>query len=135
MPWSALVKSPNKFLDKCYLPDGVFLTEISKMRGGALTACIHHWSGRISKGDIAFRFKAVDDAHQREVDVKKKKRRAAPDEEPETPKEEPAESSHHKTFADTHDSEEESADKNEVTGKGKAKAAVDSWCEGFSYGS
>lgn len=137
VPWSALLKSPNKFLDNCYLPEGVFLTEISKMKGGALNACIRHWSGRIGKGEIAFRFKAVEDSHQRETNVKKK-RRAPRDEES-------AENSDHKRVADSqdgdqasangHDSDQESADADQVTGKGNARVATELWWDAFSYGS
>lgn len=113
------------------------LTEISKMKGGALNACINHWSGRISKGEIAFRFKAVEDSHLREVDVKKK-RRGPRDQEP-------AESSHRKRFADGqdghqvsadgHESDQESAHADQVTGEGNVKVAPGLWCDGFSYGS
>jgi hypothetical protein len=136
VPWSALLNSPNKFLDKCYLPDGVLLTEISKMKGGALNACINHWSGRIGKGEIAFRFKAVEDSHLREVDVKKK-RRAPRDKEP-------AESSPRKRSADDedgdqasasdgHNSDQELAHAGQVIGEGNVKVAPELWYEDFSY--
>jgi hypothetical protein len=130
-----MLKSPNKFLEPCYLPEGVLLTEISKMKGGPLNACIRHWSGRVHKGEIAFRFKAVEDSHLREVNATKK--RHAPHDKAK------AKSSHREKLADSQDgdqmsadeSDQESADENEVTGKGKAKAVVELWYGGFTYGS
>jgi hypothetical protein len=111
--------------------------EISKMKGGALNACINHWSGRIRKGEIAFRFKAVEDSHMREVDVKRKHR--APRDK------EPAESSHRKTLADRedgdkasasdgHDSDQQSAHADEATSEGNVKVAPELWYESFNYG-
>jgi hypothetical protein len=76
VPWTALFQTPDKFLESCYLPAGVQLTEISKMKAQTLNACLLHWSERVENGEIAFRFKAVEDSHLRVP--KSKKKRPAP---------------------------------------------------------
>jgi hypothetical protein len=68
-------------LESCYLPSGVQLTDISKMRGKDINECLSHWSERVEKGEIAFRFKAVEESHLRVQ--KSKKKRSAPDSEDE----------------------------------------------------
>jgi hypothetical protein len=97
------------------------------MKGGDLNACIRHWAGRIGKGEIAFRFKAVEDSHLREGNAKKKRRAV--------------ESSHHRPSADSqdghqasadgHDSDQESADVDEVTVQGNTQDAAKLWCDYF----
>jgi hypothetical protein len=72
VPWTALFQTPDKFLDAHYLPAGVQLTEISKMKAKTLNACLLHWSERVQNGEIAFRFKAVEDSHLRVPTSKKK---------------------------------------------------------------
>jgi hypothetical protein len=123
-----LWQSPNKFLEACYLPDGVVLREISKMKGGSLNACVLHWATWVEKGQIAFRFKAVEDCHMREVTAKKK-RAPSHDEEPDKSNDGEA---HRTGSEDGHDSDEDSTHSvvhpvKEVTGKGKAKAAGQLW--------
>ena len=43
------------------------------MKGKAITDCLLHWSKRVEKGDIAFRFKAVEESHLRVPKLKKKR--------------------------------------------------------------
>jgi hypothetical protein len=66
VPWAALSKSPDDFFEPMYLPEGVELEEVSKMKAGALNGCVRHWLKRAKQGDIAFQFKAVQDSHRRE---------------------------------------------------------------------
>jgi hypothetical protein len=87
VPWTAVLQAPAKFLEPCYLPAGVKLTEISKMKAESLNACIHHWSERVTNGDIAFRFKHVDPSHQ--LAVKSNKKRPAPPSDDESSDDEP----------------------------------------------
>jgi hypothetical protein len=76
VPWKALAETPDKFLESHYLPAGVQLTDISKMKGKDINECLLHWSKRVEQGDIAFRFKAVEESHLRVP--KSKKKRPAP---------------------------------------------------------
>jgi hypothetical protein len=43
------------------------------MKEKAITDCLLHWSKQVEKGDIAFRFKAVEDSHMRVPKLKKKR--------------------------------------------------------------
>lgn len=79
VPWAALSKSPDSFIEPKYLPDGVELQEISKMKGGPLNRCIQHWLERAETGDIPLRFKAVHDSHRRDGKGKKKRKQPARD--------------------------------------------------------
>jgi hypothetical protein len=62
VPWLSLSQTPEKFLDPCYLPQGVKLTEISKMKAESLHSCLRHWVKRTEDGEIAFRFKTVQES-------------------------------------------------------------------------
>jgi hypothetical protein len=129
-----LQKSPNKFLEPGYLPDGVLLTEISKMKAGSLNACVLHWATRVEEGQIAFRFKAVEDCHMRGVAAKKKRAPSSDDEHDKRSHRE----SHGTHSEDGHDSDEGSRHSvvhpvKDATGKGKAKAAGQLWYVGFTY--
>lgn len=125
MPWKALVETPDKFLELCYLPAGVQLTDISKMKAKTLNACLLHWSDRVQNGDIAFRFKAVEESHLRVPKSKRKRPAPASEDEAEhgnlgdhpSTKSGPTESV---DASGSHDDDEE-------TGKGKEKQVPPSW--------
>jgi hypothetical protein len=55
------------------------------MKQDALKACIDHWLERVAKGDVAFRFKAVDPSHQGVSSSKRKRRAPLTDDEDEGP--------------------------------------------------
>ena len=59
VPWTHIRNEPEKFFDAKYLPAGVILVEISKMKSEALQACIRHWYKRQEAGEHAFEFKFV----------------------------------------------------------------------------
>jgi hypothetical protein len=84
IPWSLLQEDPDKFFDAKYLPAGVLLGEISKMKSGALQSCLKHWHRRQENGDCPFRFKYVHDTDYRAVQAKGKSGDAS-DEEIELP--------------------------------------------------
>jgi len=152
VPWKALAETPDKFLELCYLPVGVHLTDISKMKAQTLTSCLLHWSDRVQNGDIAFRFKAVEESHLRVP--KSKKKRSAPASEDEADQsskgDHPSTSTQQKThphLASEEEGEESSGgdhpstqvgasrsvdgddsdDADEDTGKGKGKHVPLSW--------
>lgn len=77
VPWKLIAEDPDKFFDDDYLPDGVRLIEISKMRGDDLQACYRHWSSSQNKGEDAFLFKHVHQTDLRTDHANKKKRHAA----------------------------------------------------------
>lgn len=80
IPWSLLQEDPNKFFDAEYLPAGVLLGEISKMKSGALQSCLKHWHRRQENGDCPFRFKHVHDTDYRAVQARGKSRDASDEE-------------------------------------------------------
>ena len=59
VPWTHIRDDPDKFFDAKYLPDGVILVEISKMKSEALQSCIRHWYKRQEAGECPFEFKFV----------------------------------------------------------------------------
>lgn len=59
MPWTLISNTPDKFFDPDYLPSGVQLVEISKMKSEALQSCYSFWHARQKAGDDAFLFKHV----------------------------------------------------------------------------
>ena len=150
VPWSALQQDPEKFLEPRYLPDGVQLQEVSKMKAASLNACVSHWLERVESGQRAFRFKAVDDAHRRDGKAKKKRRNPSSDDENEAggsrrqgqtakrkrqepPSEDEGEddAKSRKRTDGSESDQDSSADVGKavpkVTGKGKDKAAIQIW--------
>lgn len=127
MPWKSLVETPDKFLELCYLPAGVQLTDISKMKAKSLNACLLHWSERVQNGDIAFRFKAVEESHLRVPKSKKKRPSPASEEEAE----QSSKGDHPSTqLGSTRSVDGGKSDDNEQdTGKGKGKHIPPSWYE------
>jgi hypothetical protein len=77
VPWTKVCKDADKFFDKEYLPAGVELQEISKMRGETLQSCYAHWYKRQEQGERAFIFRSVH-AGDKRVPQDKKKRKARP---------------------------------------------------------
>jgi hypothetical protein len=143
VPWSALLEAPDKFLEPCYLPAGVRLTEISKMKSETLNACLRHWLERVENGDTAFHFKAVEDVHLRAG--KSLKKRPAPTSDDESSKADHS-ASHlgsHTSGVDGGDDDDDDEDSpksvvnpvQEGTGKGKNKALLPSWYTYFIAGS
>jgi hypothetical protein len=59
VPWTHIRDDPDKFFDAKYLPDGMVLVEISKMKSEALQSCIRHWYKRQEAGQRPFEFKYV----------------------------------------------------------------------------
>ena len=59
VPWTHIRDDPEKFFDSKYLPDGVILVEVSKMKSEALQSCIWHWYKRQEAGECPFEFKFV----------------------------------------------------------------------------
>jgi len=59
VPWTHIRDDPDKFFDAKYLPDGMVLGEISKMKSEALQSCIRHWYKRQEAGECPFEFKYV----------------------------------------------------------------------------
>jgi hypothetical protein len=57
-----------------YLPAGVELKEISKMKSDALQSCYAHWYTRQENGERAFLFTSVDPAHKRIAGQKRKEK-------------------------------------------------------------
>jgi hypothetical protein len=51
IPWASITKDPNYFFDSQYLPDGLKLVEISKMRGEHLHSCLQQWHKIQEKGE------------------------------------------------------------------------------------
>jgi hypothetical protein len=82
VPWKLIAEDPDKFFDNEYLPDGVQLIEISKMKADTLQACYRHWCKSQDIGEDAFVFKHVHEPDVR-ADVGKKKCRAADDDDDE----------------------------------------------------
>ena len=76
VPWTIVCNDPDKFFDDIYLPAGVELKEISKMKSEALQACYAHWYTRQENGECAFLFKSVDPADIR-VPRRKRKQKGA----------------------------------------------------------
>ena len=74
VPWTVVCNAPDKFLDQIYLPAGVELKEISKMKSEALQACYAHWYTRQENGERAFLFKSVDPADLRVSGRKRKQK-------------------------------------------------------------
>jgi hypothetical protein len=89
VPWTVICNDPDKFFDKKYLPAGVALKEISKMKADALQSCYGHWYTRQERGACAFRFKRVDPGDIRVKDRKRKPNAAigVSDEEGDVPEE------------------------------------------------
>jgi hypothetical protein len=77
IPWASITKDPNYFFDSQYLPDGLKLVEISKMRGEHLHSCLQRWRKIQEKGEQAFCFKQVASGHEREVGKKRKRSEAS----------------------------------------------------------
>ena len=73
VPWSSISLNQDMFLESRYLPVGVKLIEISKMKTQELHACVRHWSERTDNGEVAFRFKTVKDSDLRGSPSKKRK--------------------------------------------------------------
>jgi hypothetical protein len=59
VPWNLIANDPDKFIDPVYLPIGVRLLEISKMKSEALHSCYSYWYKRQDRGEQAFLFKHV----------------------------------------------------------------------------
>jgi hypothetical protein len=76
VPWTVVCNEADKFFDAIYLPAGVELKEISKMKSDTLQACYAHWYMRQENGERAFLFKYVDPADI-QVPRKKRKQKAA----------------------------------------------------------
>jgi hypothetical protein len=76
VPWTVVCNEADKFFDVMYLPAGVELKEISKMKSDALQACYAHWFTRQENGERAFLFKSVDPGDIR-VPQRKRKQKAA----------------------------------------------------------
>jgi len=76
VPWTVVCNDADKFFDEIYLPAGVELKEISKMKSEPLQACYVHWYTRQENGERAFLFKSVDPGDIR-VPRKKRKQKAA----------------------------------------------------------
>jgi hypothetical protein len=74
------MNNPDKFFDDDYLPLGVNLVEISKMKSEALQSCYSFWHARQKAGDDAFMFKHVDPSDFR---IPSKKRKSTHDHEEE----------------------------------------------------
>jgi hypothetical protein len=88
------------------------------MKAKTLNACLLHWSNRVQNGDIAFRFKAVEESHVRVP--KSKKKRPAPDSEDEGEQGNLGDLTGSVDGSHSHDDDEE-------TGKGKEKHVPPSW--------
>ena len=125
MPWLALLRNPDKFLEPRYLPHGVQLTEISKMKAASLQACLRHWSKRVENGHIAFRFKAVEDSHKR--DAKTKKKRPEPPTDDEDDNDTKSGGGTDAVDGDPESSTDAVNAAQEVTGAGKTKAVPRLW--------
>lgn len=76
VPWNVVCNEAATFFDGMYLPAGVELKEISKMKSDALQACYAHWYTRQENGERAFLFKSVDPGDIR-VPRRKRKPKAA----------------------------------------------------------
>jgi hypothetical protein len=74
VPWLLIASDPGKFLDPIYLPPGVELREISKMKSDQLQACYAHWYKRQEHGDPSFIFKHVDPSDVRTPGRKRKQK-------------------------------------------------------------
>jgi hypothetical protein len=81
VPWKLLAEDPDKFFDKHYLPDGVQLMDISKMKADALQSCYRKWLQCQENGDDAFVFKHVHEAALRSDGGRKKRKATNHDEE------------------------------------------------------
>lgn len=126
VPWSALEESPDRFLEPGCIPADIQLKEISKMKAATLNACISHWMTRVEKGKIAFRFKAVEDAHRREQKPRKKRRQPLSDDEEEDEVMSMMGKSHQDSAEDKNNGEEDDRVMEEA-GKGKARAIPIMW--------
>jgi hypothetical protein len=73
VPWTLIAAHPDKFFEPKYLPNGVKLVEISKMKSDALQSCYSHWYQRQQRGVEAFLFKHVQDSDVR-IPASKRKR-------------------------------------------------------------
>jgi hypothetical protein len=67
-----IANDPEKFFDAVYLPSGVRLVEISKMKSDALQACYSHWYKSQEQGDEVFAFKHIDPSDLRTSGKKRK---------------------------------------------------------------
>jgi hypothetical protein len=97
VPWTLIVNDPDRFFDALYLPSGVNLVEISKMKSDALQACHSHWYKRQQKGYQAFIFKHL---HPSDLCISGKKRKHDSDHQEEctTPDHQEEGSGHHTTI-------------------------------------
>jgi hypothetical protein len=77
IPWASITKDPDYFFDSQYLPDGLKISEISKMRGEHLHSCLQQWRKGQEKGEQAFCFEKVAAGHEREVGKKRKRSEAS----------------------------------------------------------
>jgi hypothetical protein len=76
VPWNVVCNKAEKFFDVIYLPAGVELKEISKMKSDTLQACYAHWYTRQENGQRAFLFKSVDPGDIRSPQKKRKQKAA-----------------------------------------------------------
>jgi hypothetical protein len=96
VPWTLVCKDPNNFFNKKYLPAGVELQEISKMKSDALQSCYGHWYTRQERGARPFWFKHVDPGDVRINGKKRKPKAASGDSDQEG--DEPEEAAHEKKY-------------------------------------
>jgi hypothetical protein len=93
VPWTVVCNEADKFFDAIYLPAGVELKEISKMKSDTLQACYAHWYTRQENGERAFLFKYVEPGAIRVPRRKRKQkvaRRSDSDDEEEVSQTEPS---------------------------------------------
>ena len=73
VPWSAIARNPDHYLDPQYLPANVIIIEVSKMQSGPLHQCLQFWIKKQESGNIPFRFKAVLESDIRHANGKRKR--------------------------------------------------------------
>jgi hypothetical protein len=83
VPWKLIAEDPDKFFDPKYLPGGVVLLEISKMKSEALQSCYTFWYECQERGQEVFVFKHVHSADFRDPAQKRKRGAAANDDDDE----------------------------------------------------
>jgi hypothetical protein len=59
VPWGAISRDADRYLDTEYIPPNILIGEISKMKSADLHRCLGFWIDRQKEGKISFRFKNV----------------------------------------------------------------------------
>jgi hypothetical protein len=65
VPWGALSKNPDKYIDPAYLPSDVKIREPSKMTSNEVGPLYRFWLRREKRGMDVLRFKWVEPSHVR----------------------------------------------------------------------